>query len=229
MPPSVMMVLVSQSNYLPWRGFIDLIRNADIFVVYDSMQFTKNDWRNRNLITNNGKVQWLTVPCGSSISRTIDQVYPASLGWNKRHFETIRHCYARYNNWAEHSQQLKDLYDSFDGMSLSEVNVSLLQYILRFEGISTKLVRDCEIVEREKLSVMEKTERLVEICQCLGATKYISGPSAKNYLNESLFAKNCIDVTFYDYPSYEPVGPLPAGQLYNLSWLDTLMRRGHLF
>lgn len=55
-------VAIVQSNYIPWRGYFDLIAFVDEFIIYDDMQYTKRDWRNRNRIKTSQGLQWITVP-----------------------------------------------------------------------------------------------------------------------------------------------------------------------
>jgi len=224
-----MIVFISQSNYLPWRGFIDIIRQADYYVVYDSMQFTKNDWRNRNLIRCNGSPIWLSVPCGSSISRSIDQVHPSDLEWNKKHFETIRHCYSKTPHWKVFGDRLAKIYNTFTSLSLSEVNVSLIQFVLGLEGINTIVVRDTDIIDAQAMLSMERSVRLAHLCDSLSAKVYLSAPAAKGYLNIDSFKKFGIDVKFYEYPKYPPYLTGKPRIERELSWIDPLMYGGGLF
>ena len=220
-----MKVLISQSNYIPWRGFIDLIRQADIYVVYDSMQFTKNDWRNRNLIRNNGQAKWLSVPCGSSISRSIDQVFPTSMNWYKKHSATIKHSYSKSLYWQKFGNNIIDEYEKLAGLSLTDINIKLLSLVLNIENINTKVVRDIDILPRKNLLELERTMRLVQICRELGGTTYITAPAARNYLLDDLFIKEGIAVSFYEYPKYKQNSDLGC----ELSWIDTLLLNGSLF
>lgn len=66
-------IAILQSNYNPWKGYFDLIALADIFVIYDEVQYTKNDWRNRNHIITLQVVQWITIPVKhDSLNQRID-------------------------------------------------------------------------------------------------------------------------------------------------------------
>lgn len=220
-----MKVLISQSNYIPWRGFIDLVRQADVYIVYDSMQFTKNDWRNRNLIRNNGEAKWLSVPCGSSISRSIDQVFPTSMNWYKKHSATIKHSYSKSLYWPEFGNKIMNEYENLDGLSLTDVNIKLLSFVLNIQNIDTRVVKDVNILPRNKLLKLERTMRLIQLCRELGATTYITAPAAKNYLLDGLFIREGISVSFYEYPKYKPVSDLGR----ELSWIDPLLLHGSLF
>lgn len=220
-----MKVLISQSNYIPWRGFIDLIRQADIYVVYDSMQFTKNDWRNRNLIRNNGQAKWLSVPCGSSISRSIDEVYPVLNNWNEKHIATIKHSYSKTLFWPKFGDEIIETYTALSDCSLTELNIRLLSLIMKIENINTKIVKDVNVISRSKLLQAERNERLVMLCKELNAETYITAPAAKNYLRDKLFSNESINVYFYEYPKYASYTDLDR----ELSWIDPLVHKGSLF
>lgn len=224
-----MIVFISQSNYLPWRGFIDIIRQADYYIVYDSMQYTKNDWRNRNLIRCNDSPMWLSVPCGSAISRSIDQVYPCDTEWNKKHFETIRHCYSKAPHWKVFGNRLAETYGTFDSLSLSEVNVALLRFVLELEGVNTVVVRDTDIMDAQTLLSMDRSVRLAHLCAALSAKVYLSAPAAKGYLTTDSFEKLGIDVKFYNYPKYPGYFVGNSRIERELSWIDPLMYGGGLF
>jgi hypothetical protein len=90
-----MRLVINQSNYIPWKGYFDLIHDADVFVFYDDVQFTKNDWRNRNLVKTAAGVQWLTVPVGRDVSRRIDEVALTDGRWQKKHWRTFEQLYGR--------------------------------------------------------------------------------------------------------------------------------------
>ena len=135
-----MKIVISQSNYIPWRGFIDLISQADIYIAFDSMQFTKNDWRNRNLIRNRNSTQWLSIPCGQSISRSIDEVFPVRSNWFIKHAETIRHCYSNAPYWSIYGKILLDNYKLLGAMSLSQLNIELIKLALELNNSKTSIL-----------------------------------------------------------------------------------------
>ncbi|KZR73692.1 WbqC family protein [Prochlorococcus marinus] len=226
-----MKVLISQSNYIPWRGFLDLVQSADVYVIYDSMQFTKNDWRNRNLIRSHDKEIWLSIPCGPSISRSIDEVYPTKAGWNIKHWKTIHHSYSKSPYWSSFSSLLKNAYYSIGNASLSKINKEFLMLALTFLDSKTLVLHDCDLFERKKLLSMDRSERLLRICKELNASTYLSAPAGKNYLDVECFLKENIDVSFFSYPRYPSYSN--SGQVFQpsreLSWVDVLMYRGELF
>src|SRR5512138_290582 len=93
-----MKCVVLQPSYIPWRGVFDQIQRADIFVIYDDVQYDKHGWRNRNRIKTAQGAQWLTVPVQVSLKQPplIHEVrIDTRTDWRKKHLLSIRHAYAR--------------------------------------------------------------------------------------------------------------------------------------
>ena len=132
-------VAIVQSNYIPWKGFFDLIAAADEFVLYDDAQFTKNDWRNRNQIKTPHGVQWLTVPVGQSINRRIRDVLLADARWQAKHWKTIASNYGRAPHFDLVAEEIKPLYIQQQHRRLSLLNRTLIETICAFLNISTKI------------------------------------------------------------------------------------------
>src|SRR5690349_15770355 len=105
-----MRVAVIQSNYIPWKGYFDIIHDVDVFIFYDDLQYTKNDWRNRNQIKSSYGLQWLTIPVGQRSDRLICDVQIADSGWQKKHWEKLRHSYARAPFFSRYAPFLEDIY-----------------------------------------------------------------------------------------------------------------------
>jgi len=202
MPKSV---AILQSNYIPWKGYFDLIRRVDEFILYDDMQYTKNDWRNRNRIKTKSGIQWLTIPVvtESLKQRIKDTRVVSGSNWQKKHLATLRQSYAKAPYFKHYHDVFADLYNASSPF-LSEINYEFLTTICRLLKINTKISwsSDYQLADG-------KTERLIALCKQAGADSYLSGPSAKNYLDESLFVQNGIDVTFieYHYPEYPQLFP----------------------
>lgn len=193
-----------QSNYIPWRGYFDLISKVDEFIIYDCVQYTKNDWRNRNLIkTPNGK-QWLTIPVYHKLNQKIDEIIVADNSWNINHWQTIEQFY----NKAKYFDEYKDIfYDTYLHMStvyLSLINLCFIEIICEIFKIDTPIINSSELEIKGS-----RSERLVNICKQRGAKKYLSGPAAKNYLDVDLMNSEGISVEWmtYDYPEYKQLHP----------------------
>ena len=178
----VIKVAILQSNYLPWTGVFELINSVDKFVFYDNVQFTKRDWRSRNLIkTNQGKL-WLSVPVYKQKIDTniIDIKICNEVNWKKKHYKSFYHHYSRSKYFSKY-KHLLDFYLR-DWKYLYELNRYTTKKICKTLHIDT------EFYHSEDFNLKgNSSERLVQLIKELGGTHYISGPKAKNYIDEELF------------------------------------------
>jgi len=214
-------VAIVQSNYIPWKGFFDLIAAADEFVLYDDAQFTKNDWRNRNQIKTPQGVQWLTVPVGQSINRRIRDVILPDARWQAKHWKTIASNYGRATHFDSVAEEIKPLYVQQQHRHLSQLNRALIETVCAFLNITTKISNSWDYSLTEG-----KNERLVDLCRQMGASEYISGPSAKNYIDENAFAEQGIKVSWFDYSGYPEYSQLWGEFVHGVSILDLLFNCG---
>lgn len=214
-------VAILQSNYIPWKGYFDLIAAVDEFIVYDDMQYTKNDWRNRNRIKTPNGLEWLTIPTGQNINRRIRDVELAPGNWQAKHWKSLVANYAKAPCWHEVAAWLQPLYLDRQHRNLSELNVLLIQAVCDYLGITTRITRSWDYTLGEG-----KTERLVDLCQQAGATHYVSGPAARDYLDERQFADSAIELSWFDYDGY-PTYPQQWGTFeHGVSILDLLFNCG---
>ena len=216
-----MRVAVLQSNYLPWRGYFDIIHDVDVFVFYDDVQYTVNDWRNRNRIkTANGPV-WLTVPVGNQNDRRICDVGLRDQSWARKHWRTIEQAYGRAPHFAMVADFLRPIYER-PWASLSELNHTLVKGIATdFLGIRTTF-RD----SREFQLDGQKSDRLLHLLTELGATEYVSGPSARDYLDVAAYQRAGITVEWKDYSTYPEYPQLHGTFVPNVSIVDLLVSCG---
>lgn len=214
-------IAISQSNYVPWRGYFDLISQADEFIIYDDMQFTKNDWRNRNQIKTPQGVIWLSIPAGDSINRKIREVQITNSTWQFKHLKTLEFNYKRAPYYQEIMGLIAPLYLDIKYETLSEANESFIRAICNYLDIATKITHSWDYGLSEG-----KTERLIDLCNQACASKYISGPSAKNYLNKNLFTDSNIELVWMNYGCYQPYPQLWGSFDGNLSILDALFNCG---
>jgi hypothetical protein len=214
-------VAILQSNYIPWKGYFDLIAAVDEFILYDDMQFTKNDWRNRNKIKTPNGLEWLSIPVGQDISRRIRDVIIGNSLWQEKHWKSLGANYSRALYYDEVSELLEPLYRHRKHTHLSEINRELLEAICGYLGISTVIKNSWDY-----LLDVGKTGRLVDLCQQVGATEYISGPSARNYLDPECFAEKNIKLTWFDYNGYPEYPQLWGEFQHGVSVLDLLFNCG---
>lgn len=215
---------IIQSNYIPWCGYFDIISSCDEFVFLDDVQFTKNDWRNRNKIKTSSGAQWLSIPCGKNISRTIDEVVVSDAVWAAKHWKTISQNYSGAPYFDEFSHLFQALYHSWQmPVFLSEVNQSMIKFISH-----EILGLNCKFHSSRELNLQgDRVERLADMVQQLDGTHYISGPAAKSYLDVKVFEKREIDVIFAHYPDYGPYTQQFGSFISNLSIIDAIFHLGH--
>ena len=216
-------VAISQSNYIPWRGYFDLISSVDEFVIFDEVQYTKNDWRNRNKIKTKDGSQWITVPV-SVKGKFLQKISDAQIKnnyWRAKHWKTIKHNYFKTPYFPELENDLKKIYYDEKYLYLSKLNRRLIEFFCKYLGIRTKIRESYEFDLKNG-----QTEKIVNICLDLNADEYISGPSGKNYINDSVFNKNNIKLTYADYSNYPKYEQQFGDFIDNLSILDLVFNCG---
>lgn len=220
--PMKKVIAVLQSNYLPWKGYFDIIAAADVFVFMDNVQYTNRDWRNRNKIKTANGVQWLSVPCGSSVRRLICDVGIHDHQWQKKHYNTLYHAYSKTPHFDMYSDFLKTVYLDHKWQKLSELNQYLIKTIAReFLAIDTEFA-----CSGRQFDEVESSQRLLEIVKANKGQVYLSGPSARDYLDVSKFVNSGIEVQWMDYSGY-PCYPQLHGEFqHNVCILDLLFHCG---
>lgn len=213
-------IAILQSNYIPWKGYFDLIASVDEFILYDDMQFTKNDWRNRNKIKTPTGVKWISIPVGQSISRRIRDVELLENSWQKKHWSTLESCYRRAPKFAEISAFLEPLYKQ-KYTHLSALNRQLIEAICDYLGITTKISNSWDYT-----LINGKTNRLIELCIQAGANEYLSGIAASDYIDVKLFSDKNIKLTWFDYLGYNEYPQLWGQFTHEVTILDLLFNCG---
>ena len=215
---------VVQSSYIPWKGYFDLIASVDEFILYDDVQYTRRDWRNRNRIKTRHGLRWLTIPVHTKgrYHDAIDRIEVSDPDWPDRHWETIRQAYSGAPCFDVFRDELEDLYRKTRESLLTRVNERFVRAICRLLGISTPISRS-----DGHAASAGRTGRLVALCQRAGATHYVSGPSAKGYLEEGLFAEAGIEVSYVDYEGYREYPQLYPPFEHHVSIVDLLLNTGH--
>lgn len=216
---------VIQSSYIPWKGYFDVVDRVDEFVLYDHVQFTKNDWRNRNLIKTHKGTTWLTIPVLTSgrFGQSIDEVEIGDLRWARKHWSSITTNYARATHFDDVGPRLAMLYERAAGLEwLSQVNELFLRGICDLLDIGTRITRSSHYSLPD-----DRNGRLVALCEAVGADTYLSGPAAKAYLDTAMFERNGIRVEWMSYEGYPPYRQLHGGEfVHHVSILDLLLNEG---
>ncbi len=214
-------IAIVQSNYIPWKGYFDLIAAADEFILYDDVQFTPRDWRSRNQIKTSQGVQWLTIPVGDDRNRRIRDVYLSDSKWQSRHWKSLTNSYRRALHFEEVATWLEPLYLASHYTNLSHLNRRFIEVVCGYLGIKTAITNswDYPLIEG-------KTERLANLCKQAGGTEYLSGPSAKNYIDESIFTDMNITLSWFDYSNYPEYPQLWGEFTHEVTILDLLFNCG---
>ena len=216
-------VAIVQSNYIPWKGYFDLIDSVDEFIVYDDQQYTRRDWRNRNRIKTAQGTTWLSIPVKvkGRYHQRIDETEISDDTWAERHWQTIVHAYGRAPFFDAYGDRLLALYERRTEPLLSAVNQALLEGLCHMLGIETAFTSSSDY-EADGV----KTERLVALCRAASATSYLSGPSARAYLDESRFHDVGIDVRYMDYGGYPEYDQLHPPFEHAVSIIDLVVHTG---
>lgn len=192
-------VAIIQSNYIPWKGYFDMIRQVDEFVYLDDVQYTKNDWRNRNIIKSRDGLQWLTIPVQHEyLGQTIREKKVASKGWAKKHWHALTTNYGGSKWFNAYRKDIYNLYKQAESMRfLIDINHLFISKICNILDINTPLFEKPRYPDKG-----EKNRNIIEMCHKIEATHYLTSPAARNYINEELFIKEGIKVEWIDYGNY---------------------------
>jgi hypothetical protein len=191
-------VVILQSNYIPWKGYFDLIHDADEFIFYDDVQFTSRDWRTRNKIKTANGAEWITVPAGADRGRLICEVEIRDSSWQSKHWRTIQQNYGKCPHFSRYRVFFEDVYLGRKWISLSELN----QYLIR--AISTDILGISTTFSDSRAyhATGHKQDRILELVIGAGADRYISGPAAKDYIEPARFSALGIELAWKDYSGY---------------------------
>jgi hypothetical protein len=215
-------VAIIQSNYIPWKGYFDIIHDVDLFVFLDDVQYTVRDWRNRNRIKTPQGVRWLTVPVGSDRDRLIHEVQIVDDNWAKSHWEMLKQNYSKTPHFKTYKDSLEHFYLDSSWKNLSELNQHLVKMISRdILGIKTEF-KD----SREFNADGYKLERLLDLLIKTGAEYYLSGPSANDYIDGNRLAEKGIELHYKDYSGYPEYPQLFPPFEHGVTILDLLFHCG---
>jgi hypothetical protein len=215
-------VAIIQSNYIPWKGYFDIIHDVDLFVFLDDVQYTVRDWRNRNRIKTPQGVRWLTVPVGSDRDRLIHEVQIVDDNWAKSHWEMLKQNYSKTPHFKTYKDCLEHFYLDSSWTNLSELNQHLVKMISRdILGIKTEF-KD----SREFNADGYKLERLLDLLIKTGAEYYLSGPSANDYIDGNRLAEKGIELHYKDYSGYPEYPQLFPPFEHGVTILDLLFHCG---
>jgi len=217
-------IAIVQSSYIPWKGYFDLIRASDEFMLLDDVQFTRRDWRSRNRIKTPQGPAWLTIPVQNKgrYLQTIRETQVADGRWSGRHWAALRASYTRAPFFREYAPAIEAVYRELeDEAGLSAINYRLMATVCGLLGVSTPITWSSDYA-----AAAGRTARLVSLCQQAGATEYLSGPSARAYIDLAMFDAAGITVRFADYEGYPEYAQLYPPFDHQVTVLDLLFSTG---
>ncbi|MDP3921444.1 MAG: WbqC family protein [Candidatus Omnitrophota bacterium] len=216
-------IIITQSDYIPWKGYFDSIHMADVVVLYDDAQYTRRDWRNRNKIKTANGVKWLTIPVHvkEKYHQKINEVRISDPEWKEKHWKSLAGCYRKARYFEEYGPILEALYRNCTFELLSEINFTFLRAICKLLNIDTAFKWSGEFPVTG-----DKSERLLRICRELNATHYLTGPAAKDYLNTDVFRSEGIEVEWLDYSGYPEYTQLHPPFEHGVTILDLIFNEG---
>lgn len=219
-------VSILQSNYIPWKGYFDIINYSDTFIFYDEVQYTSGDWRNRNLIKTAQGLKWLTIPVENKgrLDRIqkINETRISDSRWALKHWKSIEQNYSKAHFFHELKPVIHPLYTQCAKLDLlCDVNYLFCLAISSLLGMKTDFAysKNFDLCE-------DRNQRLVQMVLDAGGTHYLSGASAKSYLNEELFHQAGITVEWMDYSAYPQYGQLNPPFEHGVTILDLLFNQG---
>ena len=215
-------VAIIQPNYIPWKGYFDIIRAVDEFILLDDVQYTQRDWRNRNLIKTPNGLKWLSIPV--VVANKQDKILDVAIAdqkWKREHWNKLVHNYSKAPFFNLYKERFEKMYLENSEYLISNINLMFIREINKILGIDTAI--SCSSYF---LTTGSKTVKLLNLCKAAGANKYISGPSAKNYLDETLLLNEEIEVEWFDYTGYKEYPQLFPPFEHKVSILDLLFNAG---
>ena len=216
-------IAIVQSNYIPWKAYFDMIAAVDEFILYDDMQYTRRDWRNRNQIKTPQGVQWLTVPVKvkGKYDQKIRETELNGTDWASSHWKTLAQNYRRAPHFDEIAAWIEPLYLVQPYTHLSQLNRRFIEAVCDYLEIKTVLSNSWDYT-----LLNGKTERLADLCAQAGGTEYISGPAAKDYIEERVFSDRGIKLAWFEYAGYPEYPQLWGEFTHGVTILDLLFNCG---
>lgn len=215
-------VAILQPSYIPWKGYFDIIDRADVFIFLEDVQYTVQDWRSRNRIKlKTGGSAWLSVPVAGTIHQLICEArIDSRKPWRKKHLRSIEQNYSKAPYFRKYFPGLCDVYEQHKEF-LADLDIALTKQICRWLGISSEFLSSTEFD-----TSAEPTTRLIDLVQAVGGDHYLSGPAARDYLDEAAFEKSGISLEYVSYAGYPPYPQISEPFEHQVSVLDLLFMTG---
>lgn len=210
--------------YLPYIGFFNKLKNADIFVIGDDFNYSKGYFYNRNKIKTPDGELTITVPVekGSSLRRINEVQISNTKDWRKNHLQNIKLYYKKAAHFDEHLDFFEKTYHT-EWKNLCDLNMKTLLYIMEQVDIDVSIYYTSSLLKDYVFT--NKTQKIVDICKELDIDVYLSGISGKDYLNPQIFKDNKIKLEYQNFVQKE-YKQLWGSFIPNLSIIDLLFNLG---
>lgn len=216
-------VIITQPNYIPWKGYFSNMRGVDYLVMYDDVQYTKRDWRNRNyLIGPNGPVL-LSIPVNTKgkFYQKINETIISDQNWYKNHWNFIETNYKKTKFFSKYGEVFYNLYNNIETNVISEIDLVFIVKIIELLELNIKILKSSDLN-----IIGNRNTRLLNICKTLNCDTYYSGPAAKSYMDEKMFLDEGIEVKYYDYSNFKKYKQNWNGFDHKVSILDMFFNLG---
>jgi len=218
-----MKVAIHQPQYFPYPGFFHKLSMADILVIMDDTQYDKR-FTNRNKIASTDGFIWLSVPINKDHKFLPNRLVEINnnIPWKEEHWKKIQRVYANSNFFNLYKEYFQKIYNK-EWQFLCELDITTLVQTIEWLGIKIKILKETDLNIKEK-----GTERLLEVCNEVGADTYISGRGlpGKEYMDEKLFEKSNIKLLYQNYKSVTYPQYMSKSFKPDLSIIDLLFNVG---
>ncbi len=217
-----MKVAAIQSNYIPWKGYFDMINAVDLFIFYDDVQYTKRDWRNRNKIKTSSGLKWLTIPVSSERTQKIYEVEIQNSHWQQKHWRSIVYNYSKTKYFNKYQSFFEEIYLKTSWQNLSQFN----QFVIKKISHDILDIHTQFADSRDYNLSKTKEERVLEFLKKCSANEYLCGSSAKSYLKEDYLQKEGIKLIWMNYDNYPEYSQLYPPFEHHVSIIDLIFNEG---
>ena len=215
-------LVILQPPFLPWAGMFNMMQKADLFVILDNVQFSRQSWQQRNRIKTQAGVRWLTVPVKHNFGEKIMNVeIDYSTNWREKHLGLIYQNYKTAPFFSEVYELLQKAYAK-KPILLTHLNTSLLNDLRDYLGIKTPLVLASEVPIENRGG----KDYVLDICRYYGAKVYLNGPLGKTLYSSDEFGQHGVKLVFHEYV-HSVYTQLHGDFVSHLSVIDALFNCGH--
>jgi len=190
-----------QPTYLPWSGYFNLIYTTDIFIFLDDAQYSKGSWHNRNLIINNSKRTWITIPVKKhNLKTNLNKIYLYDLEKSKKeHINLLKQSYYRHP-FYDSVEEIFNFFLTVKTNILSELNIILIKFICEKLFIKNKFIQSSDL----EVKTQKRTDKLIGILKNFNVTEYLSPQGSMAYLlDDNFYNKTEINLKFSNFKTRE--------------------------